>query len=88
MHRLATTGLYARLRHPQYLAFILIMLGFLVQWPTLLTVLMFPVLVAVYARLARREEQDAVREFGEEYVQYAARTPGFIPRWSDARRAS
>jgi len=64
------------------------MLGFLVQWPTLLTVLMFPVLVAVYARLARREEQEAVREFAEEYVQYAARTPGFIPRWSDARRPS
>jgi len=51
-------------------------------------VLMFPVLVVVYIRLARREERDAVREFGEEYLQYAARTPAFIPRWSDVRRQS
>jgi len=57
-------------------------------WPTLLTVLMFPVLVVVYIRLAHQEEQDAVREFGEEYLQYAARTPAFIPRWSDVRRQS
>jgi len=47
-----------------------------------------PVLVVVYIRLARQEEQDAVREFGEEYLQYAARTPAFIPRWSDVRRQS
>ena len=86
--RLATTGLYARLRHPQYLAFILIMLGFLLQWPTLPTVLMFPLLLMVYFRLARREEHAAVQEFGEAYWQYAARTPAFIPRWSDARRQS
>lgn len=87
-HRLATGGLYARLRHPQYLAFILIMLGFLLQWPTLLTLLMFPVLVAVYVRLARSEEQDAVREFGAAYLDYAARTPAFIPRWRNVRRPS
>lgn len=87
-HRLATSGLYARLRHPQYLAFIVIMLGFLLQWPTLLTLAMFPLLVTVYVRLARREEQDAVREFGDEYLQYAARTPAFLPRWRDAGRQS
>jgi protein-S-isoprenylcysteine O-methyltransferase Ste14 len=85
-HRLAMTGLYARLRHPQYLAFIVIMLGFLLQWPTLLTLAMFPLLAMVYVRLARREEQDAAREFGEEYLQYAARTPAFLPHWRVPRR--
>lgn len=80
-HRLAETGLYARMRHPQYVAFIIIMFGFLLQWPTLLTVLMFPVLVAIYIRLARREERDALREFGEAYQQYMARTPAYFPRW-------
>jgi protein-S-isoprenylcysteine O-methyltransferase Ste14 len=45
--RLAVTGPYARVRHPQYVGIIVIMLGFLLQWPTLLTLLMLPVLVAM-----------------------------------------
>jgi protein-S-isoprenylcysteine O-methyltransferase Ste14 len=79
-HQLATTGLYARMRHPQYVGFSLIMVGFLLQWPTLITLLMFPVLMVMYARLARREEQDALAEFGSEYALYAASTPAFLPR--------
>jgi len=78
-HEVAATGLYALVRHPQYLAFIMIMVGFLVQWPTILTVAMFPVLVAMYVRLARHEEREAVERFGEKYTAYAALTPAFIP---------
>ena len=77
---LATTGAYAYVRHPQYVAFILIMFGFLLQWPTLVTLVMFPVLVTVYVRLARREERDVRAEFGAAWDRYAAQTPGFIPR--------
>lgn len=79
-HQLATTGPYAYLRHPQYAAFTLILLGFLFQWPTLLTLLMFPILMVMYMRLARREEQEALAEFGEAYASYATDVPGFIPR--------
>ena len=79
-HRLATSGPYARLRHPQYVGFILIMVGFLLQWPTLLTLVMFPILVWMYVRLAGREEREVRAEFGEEYALYARRVPGFIPR--------
>jgi protein-S-isoprenylcysteine O-methyltransferase Ste14 len=78
--QLATTGPYARVRHPQYLGFVLIMTGFLVQWPTLLTLAMFPVLVFMYVKLARQEEREAIAEFGEPYLRYAAATPRFIPR--------
>lgn len=85
--RLATTGPYAHLRHPQYAAFVLIMLGFLFQWPTLLTLVMFPVLVFMYVRLARREEREVSAAFGQEYARYAAVTPGFFPR-SNAGRSS
>lgn len=66
-HRVAKTGLYARMRHPQYVGFVLIMFGFLLQWPTLTTLAMFPVLVWVYARLAEAEEREAIAEFGAEY---------------------
>lgn len=76
----ATTGPYAYVRHPQYLAFILIMFGFLLQWPTLITLLMFPVLVAVYARLAKSEERASIAEFGAAYEAYRRNVPAFIPR--------
>ena len=78
--RLATTGVYARIRHPQYAAFVVIMLGFLLQWPTILTLAMFPVLTVMYVRLAKREERDAQATFGAEWEAYAARTPRFWPR--------
>lgn len=77
---LATTGAYARVRHPQYVAFVLILFGFLLQWPTVLTLAMFPVLMFMYVRLSRTEEKDAQRSFGAEWARYAARTPRFIPR--------
>ena len=79
-HRLATTGPYGRVRHPQYLGFLTIMAGFLLQWPTLLTLLMFPILVIVYLRLAREEERLMDAEFGETYADYRRKVPGFIPR--------
>ena len=78
--RLATTGLYARVRHPQYVGFVAVLLGFLVQWPTILTLAMFPVLVWMYARLARIEEREVRARFGAAYDAYAAQVPRFIPR--------
>lgn len=78
-HQLASTGPYARIRHPQYVAFVFILFGFLLQWPTLLTLLMFPILVWMYVRLAHTEERDALVMFGDEYQQYFDNTPAFIP---------
>lgn len=77
---LATGGPYGHIRHPQYAGFVLVLLGFLLQWPTLLTLAMFPVLVAMYVRLARSEEQQAEVEFGAAWRRYAATVPAFVPR--------
>lgn len=71
--RLATSGPYAWVRHPQYD-------GFLLQWPTIPTLIMFPILVVVYARLARGEEREVAARFGENWNAYAERTPPFLPR--------
>ena len=79
--RLATTGPYARVRHPQYIGFVLIMTGFLLQWPTLVTLAMFPVLVFMYWRLARREEEDAREAFSDAYRRYEENTPAFLPKF-------
>jgi protein-S-isoprenylcysteine O-methyltransferase Ste14 len=78
--KLATTGPYARIRHPQYVGFIVIMFGFLLQWPTLVTLAMFPILVVTYVRLAHREEREVEAELGDAWRAYAARTPRWSPR--------
>ncbi len=80
-HRLATTGPYAHVRHPQYIGFVLIMTGFLLQWPTIVTLAMFPVLVFMYWRLARREEEDAREALGDAYRRYEENTPAFLPKF-------
>jgi protein-S-isoprenylcysteine O-methyltransferase Ste14 len=86
--QLAETGIYARVRHPQYDGFVLVMFGFLLQWPTILTLAMFPVLVFMYWRLAKIEEQESLATFGNAYRDYMERVPGFFPRLSggDHRR--
>jgi len=85
--KLATTGPYGRIRHPQYVGFIVIMFGFLLQWPTLVTLVMFPILVTVYVRLAHREEREAHDRFGRLWDDYAALTPRFVPRLRRSRAA-
>jgi protein-S-isoprenylcysteine O-methyltransferase Ste14 len=54
--------------------------GFLLQWPTLVTVVMFPILVFMYARLAKREEADMLAQFGEQYRRYMQSVPAFVPK--------
>lgn len=77
---LVTSGLYSRVRHPQYLGLLLITVGFLIQWPTIIAVAMWPVLMLMYYRLARREEKEMEDRFGERYVAYRQQVPMFLPR--------
>ena len=85
---LATTGPYAQLRHPQYAGFALIMVGFFLQWPTLVTGLMLPVLLVMYWRLAKREEREVEAAFGDQYRSYAGSVPAFLPRLASLLRSS
>jgi methanethiol S-methyltransferase len=77
--RLVTDGIYAYARHPQYTGLFLVIIGFLVQWPTILTIVMAPVLLFAYVRLAITEEKYAEAKFGEEYNEYVHKTPAFFP---------
>ena len=87
---LADSGPYARVRHPQYIGFVMILSGFLFQWPTILTLAMFPVLLVMYWRLALSEEREVEAEYGDTYRRYAARVPRFVPhmRASSITKAS
>ncbi|VAX05154.1 Putative protein-S-isoprenylcysteine methyltransferase [hydrothermal vent metagenome] len=76
---LVTNGIYAYARHPQYTGLFLVIIGFLVQWPTILTVIMAPILLFAYVHLARVEERRAEAEFSVEYDEYVRKTPAFFP---------
>lgn len=78
-NRMVTEDLYQRIRHPQYLGIVLITVGMLIQWPTLLTIAMWPILMFAYYHLARREERAMETRYGEQYLQYRAQTPMFFP---------
>jgi protein-S-isoprenylcysteine O-methyltransferase Ste14 len=85
---LAVSGPYGHVRHPQYDGFILLMTGLLVQWPTLITLAMFPVLAVAYRRLALTEEREMHSQFGLRYEAYSAATPRFLPRLVRRRPAA
>ena len=76
---LAATGLYCYMRHPQYLGFILIIIGFLFQWPTLITLIMAPILIGRYIHLGQKEEKNMLHKYGNEYTIYKKVTPGYFP---------
>ena len=76
---LVTGGIYRYIRHPQYTGLMLLSLGMILDWATLPTLILLPVMAVVYYRLARREENDMVAEFGDEYRAYMLKTHRFIP---------
>jgi protein-S-isoprenylcysteine O-methyltransferase Ste14 len=84
--KLVTTGLYGRVRHPQYAGLFLITLGMFIQWPTLVTIAMWPVLMFMYYRLAMREEREMEAAFGDGYAAYKLQSPMFFPHFSAARK--
>ncbi len=77
--KLVTDGIYRIIRHPQYLGFILITTGMLIHWPTLLTLVMFPILLGSYLHLGKKEGRELAGRFGEEYQRYEHLVPAFIP---------
>lgn len=80
--KLVTGGIYAYIRHPQYVGLFMIILGWLLHWPTLLTLILAPILLVIYYKLARREERELAEVFGDEYDEYARRTPRFFPSFA------
>ncbi|MFQ6042328.1 MAG: methyltransferase family protein [Candidatus Poribacteria bacterium] len=78
---LVTDGLYSYVRHPQYAGLFLITLGMMIQWPTMITMIMWPILMIVYYRLALKEERQMEATFGDRYIEYKRRVPAFAPRF-------
>ncbi len=73
------TGLYRSIRHPQYTGIFLFTLGWILHWPSIVTLILWPILMLAYIWLARHEEKQAITEFGEEYLEYMKHTKRFVP---------
>ena len=76
---LITTRIYRYIRHPQYTGILLFTFGWLVHWPSIVMLVLWPILIVMYAWLAKQEEKQALEEYGEDYIVYAKRTKRFIP---------
>ncbi len=77
--KLVTHGIYKYIRHPQYTGIFIMTLGFMIQWPTLVTLILWPFVIAMYVKLARIEEHQVMEKFPKEYSKYQKRTPMFFP---------
>ncbi len=82
---LVTAGLYQLVRHPQYFGLFLITVGMFIQWPTIVTAAMWPILMFMYYRLALREEKEMESAFGDRFAEYKRQVPMFLPRLGKAR---
>lgn len=79
-NELVAWGIYSQIRHPQYTGLFLVTIGFLIQWPTIITLFMWPILMFTYYRLTKREDKELESKFGKNFLEYKERVPAFIPR--------
>ncbi len=76
---LVTDGIYKFMRHPQYTGIFLFTLGWLIHWPSIVTLLLWPILTTSYIWLSIQEEKEMIEIYGEEYINYTKKTKRFIP---------
>ncbi|MEK6263251.1 MAG: isoprenylcysteine carboxylmethyltransferase family protein [Clostridium sp.] len=76
---LVKSGVYRYIRHPQYTGLLLLSFGMMIEWVTLPLLILYPVMIRVYVRLAKKEEKDMLVEFGNEYREYMKETKMFVP---------
>ncbi|HWQ45189.1 MAG TPA: isoprenylcysteine carboxylmethyltransferase family protein [Methanosarcina barkeri] len=77
--KLVTSGIYKYIRHPQYTGFFMITMGMMLEWATLPLIILYSLLLVLYYKLAKKEEIDIEKEFGNEYIEYEKKTKMFIP---------
>lgn len=85
---LVTDGIYAHVRHPQYVGMMLITIGFLIQWPTIITLGMWPILLVLYYRLSKYEEKKLAKKFGREFEAYKKSVPAIFPRFRKGNKVN
>ena len=73
---LVTSGIYSYSRHPQYFGFILIILGWLIGWPTILTLVFAIILIYKYVKVCKIEEKEL--SYIKKYEKYKEKVPFLV----------
>jgi protein-S-isoprenylcysteine O-methyltransferase Ste14 len=77
--QIITTGVYSRIRHPQYLGAMLSHIGITFLVSGLYSLLVTPLVIVINSLLCWKEEKELLREFGDAYSQYKKQVPMFFP---------
>jgi protein-S-isoprenylcysteine O-methyltransferase Ste14 len=78
--QIITTGIYSRIRHPQYLGAMLSHIGITFLVSGLYSLIVTPLVIVINWVLCWKEEKELVREFGNIYLNYQNAVPMFLPR--------
>lgn len=73
------SGLYRRVRHPQYLSLAVAGLGLLIVWPRFMLLVIYVHMLWFYYLLARSEEERMQSGYGDAYLDRMRNTSMFIP---------
>lgn len=84
--KVVTTGVYSIVRHPQYLGGLLAHIGISFLLSALYSLVFTPLVVVLVYLISRKEEEELIREFGEEYEDYRRNVPMLIPRLGGCKR--
>lgn len=79
--RLLTEGIYARIRHPRYVEYFIVVLGYALISNYLAVYILTALLIPALALVIRWEERELRHRFGKQYEDYCSRVPRFIPRF-------
>lgn len=82
---LATSGIYSKTRNPIYLAFTFIIIGIAFLSARLLTLVWVLITLIIFYWLAKKEEGDLEKAFGQDYLRYKKEVPMFLPRFWKSR---
>jgi len=78
--KLETTGAYSIVRHPQYFGWILAHIGMSILFSVSYSMLFTPILLALIYLISKKEEEELIREFGDEYEDYKRNVSMLMPR--------
>jgi len=78
-HRLVTTGIRARVRHPVYLGHLCEMLAWSVGTALAVCWVLTAFAIVTGAAMIKLEDKELERRFGEEYRRYQSTVPALLP---------
>jgi protein-S-isoprenylcysteine O-methyltransferase Ste14 len=87
-NEIVASGVYSKVRHPQYLGGLLAHVGISFLFSAWYSLLSTPIMVLLVFLISRKEEKELSKEFDKEYQFYAEKVPMFLPRFRHRRKKS